>query len=1347
MNILKKLFVFLIIVCVLASQFICTSAAHSIKLDSELSFAPVSNSNAYVTMTDTVKANNLTVKFGSKTSVKDAASASLEQIPLGGVITKKLYRGTDVYITLDKAKFNGSKYLVLITYYDFGPDKGDFHLEYNSSDASLSSSQRAAKRYTIRKTGMKEKWTTVSFFIDDAAFTGAMEHGADIRIVNGAYNAFAKIEIIDYSDFEVTSQGKITPLSFTDTLSGRKTEYINFNGKPAIRPYVTAQGWNYEGTKFIFGSYDTLEDGTVDTASYKIYEYDIVNHTVNCLDTDIYPNGGGLNAVVTPDNYIYYAKNDGRTWKMNWLTYEKEKTNARVYGTMNVTNDGKWISGYGGNSNEVRKSSTATGYEEAFYINNAKALWASNPISSGKGHPMINPEYPHLLFFCHEGTTDYIPDRLWLANYNTKSAYNMFLQVPYTDTITAETSGHEVWSMDGEMMYWVKYTYKNNIGQSGLMRMDKFGNNREYLNGDYKYWHCYPSADHNFVIGDTNDSPTKIVIANTNTYKATVLSSFHNENASHPNQPHPHISFNSFAASWQFMKNGVTCIGWQEIRDITAHAQSRQKIPFGNDVNIVTCKGTVSAVSDDIQNGVTYKKANSGNGIYIDILNEVCASTNADVTLEVTYLDKGTNPLNIVYTSGVEDIYDLATREDKTYSITKTGTNSQKTAVVNLGSINANNAGKFMSDFYFTSGDGAYISNVRVITEAPGQEAYNKARIYASGSQDGSDQYNGLQITSTQTASPYNSNLYHIDDVEGWQAEGITQETVDKATAEGLSYVTLNSDGAWKYEEHTDALGVTRPAFFAPANYRQAAGSYQSIKGNLYFKVLDNVITENDNKVTFTINYVDLNDFKVDYTSTDSDGISSFTVNGTNSGLWRRAIVTVNDARMSASNSGTKLANGVEDIKIASNGAQMYISEISVSKDVPQSDSGVFTGGLYYNGYGLIASKSQRVSVSADNNTADGGIITTEKANYPSYNSTLYHVDDVEGWQEAGITQDKVDDAIANGCSYITKNVDGAWKYDEVTDAAGETRKAFYAPRNFRPSASNVAINSNLYLRLTDSTITKDDRELIFKIDYLDNGTSFSVTYTSHIDGGLATFSVITSNTGKWETAYVLVADAALSVNNTQTKLATWEDDIKINGGGNDLYVSGVTVMKVADGSGVEDMEIIGGNKQTDEMKPGDVSSAVAVVANKTNSNADVFVASVVYNSDGSLKAVEKSETKTIAPGKYIELETPKMVLCIGETQRTFVWGANLKPITQENDPLGLLMIGKPDGAYELIWNNYSWPGYFFNIYCNGELVGRTTDDTYRLENVEPGSYVYTVDIADNYGRVIFRSKDINVQM
>jgi len=1386
MDLSKRILSLVIIISIIASLFMYMPA-YAFKIDNDDAPQFLSDDSAYAVFGKNTQTRDVTVKYTKKTKSGGVfgiggTTTESEITPAtatyDGITGVKIDNNQYLYLNLDKTKFTGTKYLVVVKFYDPGSEE-QFKIEYKDILGNT-------KEHKIQKTGMQAKWVTESFILDNVSTSEVLGQNSNLCI-SGVYSGgsvftsatakpfvISQIEIIDYSESEVYYDCTITPTSYT--AEGRTSYYINYNGKPAIKPYVIAQSWNYQGTKFIFASYDTMEQqkevekevvkevtdpetgepvidettGEVKTEtviekvtetvtvtnpdSHKLYEYDIINHTVTCLDTML---SGSLDAIVTNDNQIYYAKRDGRTWKIDWLTYKKEPTNARTYGTMNVTNDGEWISGYGGAANYVMRSNTKTGDDDIFYINNANSIWKNNSNSQGKGHPMVNPMYPHLVFFCHEGTTTVIPDRLWLANYNTNLAYNMFLQTPLSGINTAETSGHEAWGANGENMYWVKYYRDTNAGQSGIMRMNKYGSDREYINGDYNHWHCYPSMDDNFVISDTNKSGHQIVITNTNTYEAKLISSLKNESGVHPNQPHPHISGNNYAANWQMMRNGKTCIGWNVVRDVTVDVKQTNRYSFGNGTEITTCENALSATTDYTKDGVAYKKADSGKGVYVDILNSVCASTNADVTLEISYLDIGTNPLCITYTTGVDDIYDISQRENATYEIAKTGTSTQKTATITLENINANTIGKFRSDINISSQDGVYISSVNAYCEPVGRELYTSAQIYSYASGIGAEQSKGLKILYGETGSNYNSTLWHVDDVEGWSGQGVTQELVDQAKSAGYNYVTEHSDGAWMYKQATDKSDFTRTAYFTTKNYRNHSTN-KKIDGAFYLYLTDNTITENDNTVTFNITYLDGGNIKVVYTANTDTGLAEFTIPGTDSGLWKTALITVDNAKLSSDNTNTKLATQKEDIKIESRGDEMYIASVSVTKPEEGEDNGLKTRGIYYKGYERISQLSERISVYADNNVEDGGIICTEKANYSTYNSTLYHVEDVESWTKAGIKQETVDAAIENGIEYISPGVDGAWKYEEFTDADGVTKTAFYAPRNYRNS-TGAKINSNLYFRLTDETITDEDKNIIVALEYLDVG---NLTFQYVSETGISSYSVLSKKSGKWETAYINLSDAALSSTNSGTKLATWKDDIKIMCNG--TPVAGITIMKEYDGSREGDYEILGKEVQALKMESGDVATPVAVVENKSNTDASVTVYNVIYDDENNIKSVEMGDAVTVFPGDIKEACAPERALLIGETQKLFVWNSNLMPLEKTTDPLGIMISDTP-GSVKVWWNNKTYPGYFLNIYRGNEIVGRTNGDYCILDNLKKGTNTIYIDLADSFGRVIMRSKPLNV--
>ena len=81
------------------------------------------------------------------------------------------------------------------------------------------------------------------------------------------------------------------------------------------------------------------------------------------------------------------------------------------------------------------------------------------------------------------------------------------------------------------------------------------------------------------------------------------------------------------------------------------------------------------------------------------------------MTLRITYMDNGRQPLGVHYTSSVKSEAELAKREDASVDILRTGTGAWKTAEVTLKDMNLANAGKFKSDLYIT---GNLYSNVKI---------------------------------------------------------------------------------------------------------------------------------------------------------------------------------------------------------------------------------------------------------------------------------------------------------------------------------------------------------------------------------------------------------------------------------------------------------------------------------------------------------------------------------------------------------------------------------------------------------------------------------------------------------
>ncbi len=860
---------------------------------SDISIVPGKN-NYYVVFGDPIESNKMKYYDGQAQGIVDSSDPLWsEDFEMNGILGRKVYGANHVYLELDTTTFdveNDHRFMVLITYYDFGPDVGKYYFDYPSTKGGTN-------RYTITKPGITPKWSTESFILNDVDFSRTFPNGAHIDVVTGAYNSFAKIELVNIADFEKTgediplptvsniqaealsilglydaedengeaygleetmtraevikaiikatgheaeiasaapstsftdisgetakvvsiaekyglvkgSYGKFYPdreatvretLTFAmryigyespelydncyniasvnsiilsddfiiytdrpvirdnlaailynmlsanngnpesdsllivelmergivtgedlhntgnprltayeyyipqpcpktlihDDVTGWDYWYVNFNGKKMIRPYVTQQGWNYDGTKFVFSN-----DGTG-----AMYEYDVVNETVRFLDFNT-EHGSYVNAIVTPDDKIIYTNGNTETWIMDWKTYKKKFLTSTWYGTMAATNDGKWISGYGGASNLIYRTNTETGETESLEIpKETIARWATYPDSSGKGHPMINPVYPELYFFCHEGTTTGIPDRLMLGRFDTGEVYNMFVQAgPADSPDTRETSGHEVWSMDGTMMYWVKYTYANNLGQSGFMRTDKYGKTREYINGDFSWWHCYPSSDHNWVAGDTNQG--QIGIANTNTYESWYIAKFNMFSHTHPYQPHPHINYGNTMLSWQMVdSNNMLGVGFADISELTKDPRKNERLELDDKITFIVNDNSDYKVSETEFNGEKCFEVKQDNMIFVDVNDDYKFGENQNLKIEVTYLDYGKQPIQLKYTQiDVNDQMQLANRENVSLNAPeKADVKEWRTAVFDVKNMSLTNRGQHQSDFVLHS--------------------------------------------------------------------------------------------------------------------------------------------------------------------------------------------------------------------------------------------------------------------------------------------------------------------------------------------------------------------------------------------------------------------------------------------------------------------------------------------------------------------------------------------------------------------------------------------------------------------------------------------------------------------
>ena len=148
------------------------------------------DNTAWIRLADTVTGNHISFIDGGQDNPK--SSTYNEMVILEGVNARKFYGGNHAYFKFDEEfydKENDHSFFIKLTLYQFGPEKGTFTFQY--------ASQTGVQSVTV----VKEKepmWVTKQIYVNDAYFDHSIdEFNADIKIVSGAYNAFARLEVVN----------------------------------------------------------------------------------------------------------------------------------------------------------------------------------------------------------------------------------------------------------------------------------------------------------------------------------------------------------------------------------------------------------------------------------------------------------------------------------------------------------------------------------------------------------------------------------------------------------------------------------------------------------------------------------------------------------------------------------------------------------------------------------------------------------------------------------------------------------------------------------------------------------------------------------------------------------------------------------------------------------------------------------------------------------------------------------------------------------------------------------------------------------------------------------------------
>lgn len=991
-----------------------------------------------------------------------------------------------------RIKADNNEIVIAIEYLDKGVDS--IRVTY-VNDKWVSGTYSGGTRVIPR--GNTNEWKIAYVPVNDAKLAPETDGGStklctgkeDI-LLQGDDMYISRIMVLDSSDIpDITAYYQTMPcpkVTYNDEVTGRTWYAVNVPGFRTFRSYVTAQSWNVYGTKFVVHISNSL-----------LYEYDVVNETIRFLDY-----GSTGSCYVSPANDIYYIF-DGYVNKIDWDTYEKTvlcklPDNCTNLTTLSATTDGKFVTGYcydgdGNFSHDIVRLNTETGKLD--YIGQKDFSYNEN--TQGTGHPIINPVYGNLIFFCHEGTTTLIPDRLWLADTNTGKMENIFLQSYNDNGLTAETSGHEAWNKDGEYLYFVKYTYGTNKGQNGIVRIPfkdgKFTGEREYINGDAPYWHCYPSGDNNWVVAD--DASGKVWIMSTQTHKSYQIADF---NIIDRTDPHPHFSYDSRMINWDYCIDGDLTkhgVAWADVSDITmAKTHETTTFELGKQGRVVCHSNTISECeqvvftdimledvplkvelnSIDIENEGnlyvvnnpindsynskepayevnyyrSYAKATNGNRIYYDINDEYLKSVNQQLKVTFTTYSENDEILNIGYTSGVHNDGDWHKYEDKCIKLdVEKGTN---TYTVDLGYVNANNICKYASDMYFNMDSGTtYIADVVIEPYYDDSiDALEKDTTFTFAGDD-RDDYFGLR-TLSHSISTYNSKLISVDDAATLEKEGITAEQAQKAKQEGFEYVTNHADGAWCYKTVADVDGVYKNSWFTTLYKRFPTESGSAVNGQIYFRLEGDTITTDDNNLVFIIEYLDNRTapFYVRYVNTS--GTKAVKITPTNSGKWKTISFGVTDGLISSDNSKTGLAQGTEDFRIECAGAPLYVSKVSLQKAGVQKIENM----------GITPDGSVKAIVK--NNTSQSSSVTLYEATFDNSGKLL-------------CVTPKTDTIAA----FSTKDV--TYTFDI---ANGNTTKLFVFEGNLKPYTNKNGLDVKVSYQNGNACISWDEYKTLDAVSY-----------------------------------------------------------------------------------------------------------------------------------------------------------------------------------------------------------------------------------------------------------------------
>ena len=611
----------------------------------------------------------------------------------------------------------------------------------------------------------------------------------------------AALNVVSATENNVIKGNLVT---ITDPVTGCTYNFVDFNGKNLIRPYMGMQSWTSDGKTFLCGVNGTGGNGTLYLYNTETNEF-----------TEIGPGGvhTHVEGVIGPDDCVYYIryydimKYDIKTGENTVIL---PGSTGYLAGGVTVSNDGNYIVfGSNGNKEYFCEDGETGVFRYNIKTKEVECYGYKFPYSNLMNHFQINPADPDVVFVCHEADIGsgegqvpgyaYVYDREWAVDFKTGEFKNILKQGQRSDGQNIVFTTHESWSASGKYLYVDCYSNASSNGKGGcIIRCYPDGSHREYLKGahsrtDLSVDHAMASGDDKFTVVDSNQGRYVYLLSN-DTYEQFPI--YYSRNGftdpetgaakGHPYHPHPNVASNQYKVHWGIERDGVVGVAWYDFTELARKVANGGRYPVNAYIDRVSYSGLDCQSETVNYNGMEANHATSGKYIYYDINETVVDGVNEKITLSFDYYDNSSSDLKLIYTNGVFSDNDLADSEDAIFTIKRTGSNQWKHKDITINNGNFENINPYRTDFKLGGDADTYIANLTVSPLPSESEMYaggngtkenpyqiataeqlkyftNSVRTTTDKTEvDSNISYTATKVTNTSVTATYTPKRYHV---------------------------------------------------------------------------------------------------------------------------------------------------------------------------------------------------------------------------------------------------------------------------------------------------------------------------------------------------------------------------------------------------------------------------------------------------------------------------------------------------------------------------------------------------------------------------------------------------------